>query len=35
MRVFMRIREIILTHQDLLQQMDSLDKKVAKQDEKE
>ena len=25
---------MILTHEDLLQQMDSLDKKVAKQDEK-
>ena len=34
MRVYVRIREMILTHKDLLQQMDSLDKKVAKQDEK-
>ncbi len=34
MRVYVRIREMILTHKDLLQQMDSFDKKVAKQDEK-
>ncbi len=34
MRVYVHIREMILTHKDLLQQMDSLDKKVAKQDEK-
>ena len=34
MRVYVRIREMIRTHKDLLQQMDSLDKKVAKQDEK-
>ena len=34
MRVYIRIREMILTHNDLLKIMDSLDKKVAKQDEK-
>lgn len=34
MRVYLRIREMILTHTDLLQKMDLLDEKVAKQDEK-
>jgi len=34
MRVYVRIREIIRTHKDLLQKMDLLDEKVAKQDEK-
>jgi hypothetical protein len=34
MRVYVRIREMILTNKDLLQKMDFLDEKVAKQDEK-
>lgn len=34
MRVYVRIREMILTHKDLLTQMESLDKKVAKQDKR-
>ncbi len=34
MRVYVRIREMILTNKDLLQKMDLLDDKVAKQDEK-
>ena len=33
-RVYVRIRKMILTHNDLLQKMDRLDNKVAKQDEK-
>jgi hypothetical protein len=34
MRVFVSIREMILIHNDLVQKMDRLDNKVAKQDEK-
>ena len=34
MRVYVRIREMILTRKDLLVQMESLDKKVAKQDKR-
>ena len=34
MRVYVRIREMILTHEDLMQKIDLLDNKVAKQDDK-
>jgi hypothetical protein len=34
MRVYVRIREMVLNHKDLLLKMDLLDEKVTKQDEK-
>ena len=34
MRVYVRIREMMLTHKDLLLKMEQLEKRMAKQDEK-
>ena len=34
MRVYVRIREMLLTHKDLLLKMDQLEKKVSSQDDK-